>query len=114
MLLTTDISIALKNHYGQYEIKEISLFELNKLKNSFLNLDVRLNKNKEVSFRLKCPLCGEYHYYKYNINEILKRDMVIGGCEILGMPLFFIGDCRKVNWRIKKYNQINKSIYAMI
>lgn len=114
MLLDTDISIALKNHYGQYEIREISLFELDKIKNKFPNFEAKFNRNKEVNFRLKCPLCGEYHYYSYSINELLKRDMLIGGCEVFGMPIFFIGNGRKVHQRINKYNQINKSIYAMI
>lgn len=114
LLIDTDISIALKNLYGEYEIKEISLFELGKLRSGFPSLEVILNRNKEINFRIKCPLCGEYHYYNYNIKDLLKKDMLIGGCEILGMPIFYIGNCSKVYQRISKYNKINKAICAMI
>ena len=114
LLLNTEVSFALKNTSGQYEIKEFSLFEMDKVKKDFPSIEMYLNKNKEFSFGLRCPLCGEHHRYSYNLNEFLKRDMVIGGCESLGMPLFFIGNQRKVHQRIKGINEASRKICATI
>lgn len=114
MLLNTEISLALKNTSGQYEIKEFSLFEMDNVMKNIPSIDIHVNRSKEFSFRLTCPLCGEKHSYSYSISELFKREMVIGGCENLGMPLFFIGNNRKVHQRIKRFNEINKNISAMI
>ncbi|GLC29384.1 hypothetical protein [Clostridium omnivorum] len=114
MIFNTDICIALKNLYGQYDVEDFSIFEMEKLARSFPSLEVKLVRNKEVSIKLKCPLCGEEHYYCYNLGDLVKRDMLIGGCEVLGMPLFFIGKKNVVMSRVKKYKEVNKKMYALI
>lgn len=114
MLLNTEVSFALKNTFGQYEIKDLSLFEMDKVTKDFPGIEMYSNRNKELSFKLRCPLCGENHSYSYSVNDLLKRDMVIGGCENLGMPLFFIGNQVKVHQRIKSFRDVNKNLAAMI
>jgi hypothetical protein len=114
VLINSNISFALKDACGQYEIKEISIFEIEKVKKFFPYVEINSKRNKELCFTMKCPLCSEVHLFKYNINEFFKREVVIGGCETLGIPLFYIGNHCKVHERIKKFNDLKNDIYAMI
>lgn len=116
MLINTHVSIALKNFYGQYDLKRFSLFEINKIHENFTSLRIKIYDNKEIVVKIKCPLCEKHHYYKYNINEFMNRDLIAGGCEVLGMPLFYMGNYNKVSRRVNKYNGINKNntYYNMI
>lgn len=114
MLINSKISIALKNAYDQYEIKEISIFEIEKLEKAFPCIQINSKGHKQFSFTMKCPLCGEAHYYKYNINDFLKREVIIGGCETLGVPLFYIGNESKVHERINKVNEQKSDLIIML
>jgi hypothetical protein len=114
VLINSQISIAIKNAYDKYEIKEISIFEIEKVKKYFSCVQIKTKGHREFSFTIKCPLCSEIHSYKYNINEFLKREVVIGGCETLGIPLFYIGNESKVHERIDKVNDQKSDIIAMI
>jgi hypothetical protein len=114
MLLDTDMSIALKNIYGTYDINNFSLFETDKINRSFTSLKVKVRNNKEIIFKIKCPICGKYHSYKYGINEFIKRRFIVGGCEALGTPLFYIGTYDKVMQKVNQVKNINKQVYAMI
>lgn len=113
MLFNTDISIALKNFQGFYDIETFSVFEINKINKNFTSLEIK-NYNKAIFFKVKCPHCGKHHNYKYSINEFIKKELIIGGCEVLGLPLFYMGDYNRVNKRVSRYNNINKQLYAMI
>ena len=95
MIFDTNIAMALKNSNGQYKVEELTIFEIESMNTKFPSLNVELHKGNEILIKVKCSLCGEYHFYHYNINELLKRNMVIGGCEQLALPIFFIGKNRK-------------------
>jgi ribosomal protein L34E len=114
MVCNTNISIALKGRNGQYRVKDFSIFELNKIVFEFPSFEIVTHKKREISIKLRCPICGEYHRFNYNINEFMKRDMTFGGCETTGMPVFFIGRGSKVSERIRKFNKVHRSAYAMI
>ena len=114
MLLNTDMSIAVKNFYGNYDINKFSLFETKKINESFTSLKVKCQNNKEIILKVNCPLCGNCHHYRYGINEFIKRKLIIGGCEALGSPLFYIGNHDKVSAKVNQFKNINKKIYAMI
>lgn len=114
MLIDTSISIALRSAYGSYDIKEFSIFELVNLKGIAENLKINTGKNMDVIFNLKCPLCGKYHDYQYSSLELINREVIIAGCEELGIPVLFIGKSFKVQERINRYKQINTQILAMI
>jgi hypothetical protein len=113
MLLNTDISIALKNYSGCYDLKRFSIFEINQINKSFTSLEVKIY-GKTISFEFKCSLCGKYHYYKYGINELIKKEIIVGGCEVLGLPLFYLGNYDKVKTIVNKHNNTNKQVYAML
>lgn len=114
MLLNSNRYIAFKNYFGQYEIKKFSLFQLEKVCEEFANFKICFMKNKEILINVKCPICNEIHNYSYSIDELFKRELLVGGCEIMGTPLFYIGNKKNVEEHALKYNEINKKIYAMI
>ncbi|MCB2289204.1 hypothetical protein LGK97_05430 [Clostridium sp. CS001] len=114
MIFDTNIAMALKNSNGEYKIEELTIFEFESINARFPSLNVEIKKGNEIIIRVKCPLCGEFHFYHYNVNELLKRNMVIGGCEQLGLPIFFIGKNEKVIQKVKEHRQTIKRIGAMI
>lgn len=114
MLLNTDVSIALKSFYGDYDINIFSLFETNRINENFTSLKVKVQNNRQIILKVKCDLCGKDHYYKYSVNEFIRRKLIVGGCEVLGEPLFYIGNYDKVNQKITQFKNVNRDIYAMI
>ena len=114
MLIHTSISIALRSTYGGYDIKEFSIFQLENLEEVAEGLKINTSKNKDVTLSIICPLCGKYHDYKYSSLELINREVIIAGCDELGIPILFIGKSFKVKERINRYNQINTKILAMI
>ena len=114
MIFDTSIAMALKNSNGQYKICELTIFEIESINNKFPSIKIKVNKNNELIMKVKCSLCGEYHFYHYNINELMKRNMVIGGCEQLALPIFFIGKNQKVIEKVNEHRKAIEKIYAMI
>lgn len=114
MILNANMSIAVKNFYDQYDIEVFSLFELNRVNETFTSLTVKVQNNKEVVLKISCPVCGNYHYYRYAIGEFVKRKLIVGGCEVLGVPLFYIGYEHEVIKKANRHNSINKRICATI
>jgi hypothetical protein len=114
LIFDTNIAMALKDSDGQYKVCELTIFEIESMKTRFPSLNVEMNKGNEIIIKVKCPICGEYHFYHYNINEFLKRAMVIGGCEQLALPIFFIGKNEKVIEKVNEHRQTIEAIYAMI
>lgn len=107
MILNSEISIALKNHSRKFDLIDFSIFEIEKINSKLEFLEVSLVNHNMLLFKIKCPICGNKHYYRYSICEFLKREILIGGCEVYGTPLFYIGNNEKI---IKKVNIYNKVI----
>ncbi|NEZ47412.1 hypothetical protein FDF74_09420 [Clostridium niameyense] len=114
MALQTELAIAIKNEFCEYDIVDFSLFNISKINYSNTLLKITKHKFNNIYFNVKCPLCGNIHKYNYNIVEFLKRDMIVGGCEVLGSPLFYIGKKEMVEKRANKYNEISRSLYMMM
>lgn len=114
VIFDTNIAMALKNSNGQYKVYEMTIFEIESVNTRFSSLNLKVSKGNEIVMKVKCSLCGEYHSYYYNIVELLKRDMVIGGCEQLALPIFFIGKNRKVIEKANEHRKTIEKIYAMI
>lgn len=114
MLIDTAISAVFKNSLGQYETVETSLFNFIDIDKQFSNVETNLKSFMEIQLRVKCPLCEDYHYYSYSASELKRSSMVIGGCEKIGSPIFFIGNKEKVEEKINKYKEVSKKIYAML
>lgn len=114
MLLDSNISIAIKDESGKYIIKNTCFFKLKELNKEITSLNSIKIFNGEILFNICCPLCGESHCYTYSLKELISRDILIGGCDEIGIPVFYIGNYEKIRKRILNYDNINKDIYAMI
>lgn len=114
LLFNKDMSIAYKDYNCQYNVLDFSLFEIEKVNNKCSSLDIKLLRNKEIFIKVKCPICAQCHSYSYNIADFVKREMIIGGCEVFGLPLFLIGNSDSVKQIIDKYREANNKMYAMI
>lgn len=113
MIINTNIAIAFRGIYGNFNFNEITLFDLGNVNGQIKNFKM-LKNNKEVVITTKCPVCSKYHCYKYSLSELRSKSLIIGGCEEIGIPVFFIGKSSNVKQRISSYNKINKEILAMI
>lgn len=114
MILETGKTIALKNNEGEYDIKSISIFRTNNFNVSFSLAHSKFKNSKDIIMKVKCPLCGNYHSYKFPITDFFKRELIVGGCELIGMPLFYIGNKNKIEEKINKINKIEKKVCAYI
>lgn len=113
MALSTSVIIAMKSKYGGYNIKEIAIFELGKENIIFDSLELKF-KNKKINIKFKCPICDKYHNFSYNIRDVYRREILIGGCETLGVPVILLGRADKVKYRLEKYVEINKKTYMLM
>lgn len=113
MVYGTNISIAFKDELGLYKIENTTLFQLSTMSRVFPVKDYKV-QGKEISFKVKCPICDEYHHYIYHVNDLMRREIIIGGCETTSTPIFVLGNRIKVLNFINRYNEVNKQIYAML
>jgi hypothetical protein len=113
LLIDTVVTAAFKNGLGQYDMKRIHIFNITDIDKYFKHIEAIFLSSREIQLNVKCPMCGENHYYSYDISHLINGSMVIGGCEKIGYPIFFIGDKEKVEEKINKYKEVNEKIYAM-
>ncbi|MCR1935604.1 hypothetical protein ACQX0N_05455 [Clostridium tepidum] len=114
MIIQTELGIAVKNIFGKYEIVDFSLFNTSKINEYGLGLIVNKNNKGNITVNSKCHICNNIHKYNYSIDDFLKREIIVGGCEILGVPLFYIGNKCIIEERVYKQNKIFDKIYMMI
>jgi hypothetical protein len=114
LIFDTNIAMALKDSSGKYKIEQLTIFEIESMNKKLPSLSVNVNNGNEILVKAKCPLCYEYHLYHYNINDLLKRNMVIGGCEQLALPIFLIGKAEKVIEKVNEHKENIEKVYALI
>ena len=114
LIFNTNIAIALKDSSCEYKVCELTIFEIESINIKFPILNIKICEGKEILIDVKCSLYGEDHFYHYNINKLLKRNMVIGGCEQSALPIFLIGKNQKVIEKVNDYKQTIEKIYALI
>lgn len=112
MLFDDKVCVAFKNIDGQYISNDFSVFELNDISQNFTWVRFKMD-SKNICISLQCPICGEKHIYRYKICDFVRTEVIIGGCENFGTPVFYIGNKEKVRLHVKRYNDaslLTKSI----
>jgi hypothetical protein len=113
LVYNTDVCIAYKNKQGVYGFDHTSMFNLYDISKRF-PIEGFKKQGKTIRFEVKCSICDEKHIFEYQINDLINREMIIGGCEVVNKPILVLGKPMKVLNFIRKYNEINKEIYAML
>ena len=113
MVIDTNYAIAFRSIYGNFDFNEATLFNLERDNEGVSNLRIN-TRNKEITIFIKCPICCKHHNYRYNLSEIINNTLIIGGCEEVGIPVFYLGNSSKVRQRISKYNQMKIETLGMI
>lgn len=106
MLFDDKVCVAFKNFDGQYIVNDFSVFELNNINQDFTWVKFKMD-SKNISISVQCPICGEKHIYKYTISDFVKRQVIIGGCENFAIPVFYIGNDKKVRRHVDRYNEVS-------
>jgi hypothetical protein len=114
MLYSTEIKVAVKDVHSKYNCIDTSIFQMENTSKNLPDFQCKVAKAKEISITIKCPICGEKHEATYALNEFLKRQMIIGGCEATGMPVYFVGKPLRVSKFVNKYNEVSSRMYAML
>lgn len=114
MLCDTNLSLALKSEAGEYRIFNFSIFQIKNGGEQFENCKINLTRHAEINIKMKCPICGKNHCYKFKINDFRNTKMFTSGCENSGLTVFFIGEFEMISDTINKQIYINSMIYAMI
>lgn len=112
MILNTRVTIACKNDSGFYDIRNVNIFKLSNDPSTLFKLSIY--KRKEFLIKVKCPLCGDIHNYKFNIRSLLTQTIAICGCDLVGEPVIVIGRENRVTELVGKYREINLRIPALI
>ena len=113
MILNTRVTMAYKNDLGFYDVKNVNIFKLGN-EDPFASFKLSIYRRKEFLIRAKCPLCGAYHNYRFNIYSLLTKGIAIGGCDLVGEPIVIIGKDRSVIDLLDKYKEANIRIHALI
>lgn len=114
LVYNTELSVAIRYDNGDYYKVDTSIFELAGIINYMDSLSISINKYREMTIQVKCPVCGDVHSHTYSIADVLKRKMSIFGCELTGLPICIVGKSDKVTRFIDKQKEINEKLYAML
>lgn len=114
MIINASVGIAFKEKNGEYFKVKKSLFELCGLIQEDHSSYLISRKNKDIIFKINCPICGEKHQYTYRMQDIISKELLVGGCEITGMPVFYIGKEEKLKNIIHKQKEVFANMHFMI
>ncbi len=115
MIYNTEVVIGFKTENNNIIVERGTIFQLCDLIQGYHAKNIIFNKkSKEIFIKLKCSFCGEVHCYVYRVQELLSKDIVIGGCEKTGNPILFIGKEKAVSNVIEKYKEVEMKVYSMI
>ncbi|CAM2755694.1 hypothetical protein HAHI6034_04270 [Hathewaya histolytica] len=113
MDINMDLTLALKKNDNNYDINDINLFNLKENNIYGQKIKIYKNKNGDITFQVFCNMCEEEHIYILNLKSVLKKDVSILGCHLLGIPLVIIGKKEVVNKLALHHNYMNYKIEAI-
>lgn len=110
MIFNTEIAIAFKDEQGRYIKFNGTVFGLSGLIKRYHAAKIIFYRKKQIAFSVKCPICEEVHNYVYEIRDIVDKELIVGGCEKIGIPIFYIGKENGISDIIKKQHEVISDI----
>ncbi|MEW9094474.1 MAG: hypothetical protein AB2417_05275 [Clostridiaceae bacterium] len=114
MILKPNVSIAFKGNNGKYVILNTSLFQFSQCVHVFDVVEKAETDGGILDISIICPICGDNHKYNFSYRKLINKGVSIGGCEKFGTPVLYIGNEKKIQDKILKYNNFHRDIYRFL
>lgn len=102
-----EMVLAFKRLDFSYNMKKVNIFSLTEKDNIFKEINISKKSNGEISFSTLCSICGEYHVYNISLKSLIKKNVLILGCKVLGTPIIILGKKEEVENLVLHHNFVN-------
>lgn len=113
MDISMEMVLASKGRDLSYNIQELNLFSLREKNQISKEVYINKKKNGDMVFSVFCNICEEYHLYNMPLKNLIKKNILVLGCNALGIPLIILGKKEDVENLVLHHNSVNYKLRAI-